>query len=87
MLSGEKILVTGPAGQVAFPLARYLAANNEVWGVSRFGDEAARQRVEEAGIITRSFDLGRGELGHLDKLLPMGVICILPRGVPPGVRR
>jgi len=65
MLSGEKILVTGPAGQIAFPLARYLAANNEVWGISRFGDEAARQRVEEAGIITRSIDLGRGELGDL----------------------
>ena len=38
VLSGEKILITGPAGQIAFPLARYLAADNEVWGIARFSD-------------------------------------------------
>jgi nucleoside-diphosphate-sugar epimerase len=65
MLSGEKILVTGPAGQIAFPLARYLAADNEVWGISRFGDDAVRHRVESAGIITRSIDLAGGEFGDL----------------------
>ena len=42
VLSGEKILITGPAGQIAFPLAEYLAADNEVWGIARFGDPATR---------------------------------------------
>jgi nucleoside-diphosphate-sugar epimerase len=32
MVSGEKILVTGPAGRIAFGLARSLVAENEVWG-------------------------------------------------------
>ena len=42
MLSDEKILITGPAGRVAFGLAKQLAKDNEVWGVARFGDPAAR---------------------------------------------
>ena len=42
MLSGEKVLLTGPAGRIAFPLARSLAADNEVWGVARFSDPATR---------------------------------------------
>jgi hypothetical protein len=33
-LRGEKILVTGPAGQIAFPLASRLAGDNEVWGIA-----------------------------------------------------
>ena len=44
MLSGEKILITGPAGQIAFPLAEHLAADNEVWGIARFGDPATARR-------------------------------------------
>ena len=38
LLSGQRVLVTGPAGQIAFPLARALAADNEVWGIARFGN-------------------------------------------------
>ena len=48
MLSGE-ILVTGPAGQIAFPLARTWPRDNDVWGIARFGDPAERERVEAAG--------------------------------------
>ena len=44
-LEGKKILVTGPTGQVAFPLTRSLAADNDVWGIARFGDSAGRERV------------------------------------------
>ncbi len=33
VLNGEKILLTGPAGRIAFGLARSLAADNEVWGI------------------------------------------------------
>ena len=32
MLSGEKILVTGVAGQIAFPMAKLLAADNDRQG-------------------------------------------------------
>jgi nucleoside-diphosphate-sugar epimerase len=56
-LRDEKILVTGPAGQIAFPLAARLARDNEVWGIARFRDAKTRQRVEKAGIQTRSVDL------------------------------
>ena len=38
MLQGEKILITGPAGQIAFPMTEYLARDNEVWGVARFSE-------------------------------------------------
>jgi nucleoside-diphosphate-sugar epimerase len=57
MLSGEKVLITGPAGRIAHGIAKTLAADNEVWGVARFTDSAAREEVEGLGVTTRSFDL------------------------------
>ena len=42
MLSGEKILITGPAGQIAFPIAEFLAKENDVWGIARFEDPETR---------------------------------------------
>ncbi len=45
LLEAQKILITGPAGQIAFPLARRLAAANEVWGIARFSDPASRERA------------------------------------------
>jgi nucleoside-diphosphate-sugar epimerase len=65
MISGEKILVTGVSGVVARPLAVHLASDNEVWGVARFADPAPRQELEDAGITTRSVDLGAGNLADL----------------------
>lgn len=56
-LKGQKILVTGPAGQIAFPLASRLARENEVWGIARFSDARSRERCESAGIKTRAVDL------------------------------
>ncbi len=56
-LEGKTILVTGPAGQIAFPLAARLASANDVWGIARFSDPATRQRCEEAGIKTAAVDL------------------------------
>lgn len=44
MIAGEKILITGVSGTVARPLAVHLAGHNEVWGVARFTDAAARER-------------------------------------------
>ncbi len=58
-IEGKKILVTGPAGQIAFPLAARLARDNEVFGVARFSDPATRARCEEAGIATAVVDLAR----------------------------
>jgi nucleoside-diphosphate-sugar epimerase len=60
MLSGEKVLITGPAGQIAFPMAAYLARDNEVWGIARFSDPASRERVEAAGVKTVACDIGAG---------------------------
>ena len=65
MLSGEKILITGPAGRIAFPLARSLARDNEVWGIARFSDPATRAEVEALGVTTRAVDLGTGDFGDL----------------------
>ncbi len=65
LLSGEKILITGPAGRIAYGLARTLAAVNEVWGIARFSDPSSRKEVESVGVITRSVDLGDGDLGGL----------------------
>jgi len=61
VLSGEKILITGPAGQIAFPLARYLAADNEVWGIARFSGEDDRARVEALGVTTIVCDIASGD--------------------------
>jgi nucleoside-diphosphate-sugar epimerase len=49
-LRGEKILFTGPTGQVGKPLALALAVENEVWGVARFKDSEARAELESAGV-------------------------------------
>jgi nucleoside-diphosphate-sugar epimerase len=65
VLTGEKILITGPAGQIAFPMAASLVADNEVWGIARFADDASRQRVDGLGVTTRACDLGSGDFGDL----------------------
>ena len=61
MLSGEKILITGPAGQIAYPLARVLAADNEVWGIARFGEPETRAKVDALGVTTRACDIASGD--------------------------
>jgi nucleoside-diphosphate-sugar epimerase len=65
MIAGEKILVTGATGSVGGPLARYLAKDNEVWGVARFSDPEARRAAEAAGITTRALDVGNGDFSEL----------------------
>lgn len=64
-IENEKILITGPTGQIAFPLAMELARNNEVWGIARFKDEAKRQRLESSGIVTRALDLTNPDFREL----------------------
>jgi nucleoside-diphosphate-sugar epimerase len=58
MLSGEKILVTGAAGQIGSGLAEFLAKNNEVWGIARFSNAAQRAKIESFGVRTHATDLG-----------------------------
>jgi nucleoside-diphosphate-sugar epimerase len=65
MLSGHKILVTGPAGQIAFPLAEQLARDNEVWGVARFSVPGSRERVEAAGIRAVRADLASDDYSQI----------------------
>lgn len=64
-LKNEKILITGPTGQIAFPMAVALAKDNEVWGIARFRDESKRQRLEELKITTRAVDLANPDFREL----------------------
>lgn len=66
-LRDAKILVTGPAGQIAFPMAQALARDNEVWGIARFSDPVQRQEVEAAGIRTRTIDLSVPDFADLPR--------------------
>lgn len=65
MLSDEKILITGPAGRIAFGIASSLVGDNEVWGIARFTDPATREAVESIGVTTRTADLAAGEFDDL----------------------
>jgi nucleoside-diphosphate-sugar epimerase len=67
MLTGEKILITGPAGRIAYGLAKTLAPQNEVWGIARFSDPRSRDEVEALGVTTRAVDYGDGDFGDLPK--------------------
>jgi nucleoside-diphosphate-sugar epimerase len=64
-MRGAKILITGPTGQVATPIARALAADNEVWGIARFSDASAREGLEKAGIRCETVNLARGDFTGL----------------------
>jgi UDP-glucuronate 4-epimerase len=60
-MRGSKILITGPTGQVAFPVAKALAADNEVWGIARFTDAAAREDLEKSGVRCETVNLASGD--------------------------
>ncbi|HZO08451.1 MAG TPA: NAD(P)-dependent oxidoreductase [Myxococcota bacterium] len=76
-MKNQKILVTGPTGQVALPTSLALARDNEVWGVARFTDAAARKRLEAAGVRCVAADLGAGDFrdlpGDFDYVLNLAV--------------
>ena len=67
MLRGEKILITGPTGQVAFVLARELARHNRVHGLARFGRREDRQRIEALGVECLPVDLAGGSLDDVPR--------------------
>ncbi|MBJ22305.1 MAG: NAD(P)-dependent oxidoreductase [bacterium] len=72
-LEGEKILITGATGAAALPVARFLAARNEVWGAARFTDPALRGWLEDAGVHTATIDLEKNDL----EAIPEDVSIIL----------
>ena len=82
-LRGAKILVTGAAGQIAFPICEALARDNEVWGVARFSQRGSRERCERAGVRCVEVDLEDPEW----KGLPDRVDYVLHLAVtmPPGL--
>ncbi|MFI8520331.1 NAD-dependent epimerase/dehydratase family protein [Streptomyces sp. NPDC085481] len=56
-MHGKKILVTGGTGQVAGPVAKELAKNNEVWALGRFGTPGSEEALREHGITTFRWDM------------------------------
>jgi UDP-glucuronate 4-epimerase len=65
VVEGEKILVTGPAGHLTWPIVRRLASNNEVWGLARFTDPESRIRLEGMGVSCVAKDLAVDGLDDL----------------------
>jgi UDP-glucuronate 4-epimerase len=66
-LSGQRIVVLGATGMVATPVVRSLAADNEVWGVARFNNKAAKAALEGAGVKTVTLDLAEPDTAVLPK--------------------
>jgi nucleoside-diphosphate-sugar epimerase len=64
-LEGSKILLTGPTSQVALPVALDLAKSNDVWGIARFSDQPARERLDAAGVTCVPTDLATSDFADL----------------------
>lgn len=60
-----KILITGVTGQVATPVALALAGDNEVWGIARFTDAAARTALAQAGVRCQAVNQANGDFSEL----------------------
>jgi UDP-glucuronate 4-epimerase len=57
LLDGQKVLITGATGKIAFPIARALAKRNEVWGAARLRSQKDRDKLTAAGIIPIALDM------------------------------
>ena len=64
-MQDQKILVTGPTGQVAGPVALHLAKDNEVWGAARWSDPSKRGEFEGGGVRCATIDLAAGDFSEL----------------------
>jgi len=80
VLDGEKVLITGATGKVAFPIARTLAANNEVWGVARLRDPDDRELLAGAGVKPVALDVSVGDFS----VLPDDFTYVFHAAVDPG---
>jgi nucleoside-diphosphate-sugar epimerase len=72
------VLVTGATGQVALPITRALARENDVTGLARFRDPHARELLEHAGVRCLEVDIARDDFGGVpddfDVVLNMAVV-------------
>ncbi|WP_319428873.1 NAD(P)-dependent oxidoreductase [Mycobacterium sp. RTGN5] len=80
MLDAEKILITGATGKIAFPIARALARDNEVWGAARLRDDKDRDRLTAANITPVALDMSTGDFSAL----PDDFTYVLHAAVDPG---
>jgi UDP-glucuronate 4-epimerase len=80
VLDGQKILLTGATGKIAFPIARALAKRNEVWGAARFSSANARDKLTAAGIRPLQLDMSSGDLSAV----PEDFTYIFHAAVDPG---
>ena len=69
----RSIVVTGVTGQVAETVATRLAQDHEVIGLARFTDDAARGRLEDAGVRCVGVDLVGADFSDV----PTGVDAVL----------
>ena len=63
--TGWRVLVTGATGRLGFPVARALAAKQEVFGLARCRGAGDRERLTEAGIQPVVGDLATMDFGEL----------------------
>ncbi|GAB3310481.1 NAD-dependent epimerase/dehydratase family protein [Haliea atlantica] len=78
-LSGARILITGPTGQVAQPVVQAWADKAEIFALARFSDPAQREALEQAGVHTLKADLAapdglRGLPDDFDYVLNFAVV-------------
>lgn len=81
MLDGQKILITGVTGKIAFPIARELAKRNEVWGAARFSKPKDRDRLAGVGIRPLPLDMSSCDL----LTVPDDFTYVFHAAVDPGV--
>jgi nucleoside-diphosphate-sugar epimerase len=81
VLHDEKVLITGVTGKVAFPIARALAVDNEVWGVARLRGAGDRDAVAGAGVTPVALDVSTGDFSSL----PDDFTYVFHAAVDPGM--
>ncbi len=64
-ISGCRILVAGPTGQVARPVVARLAQNNEVFALARFSKSEDEAAIQALGATTIAADLASDDLSGL----------------------
>lgn len=69
VLSGKRILITGPTGQVATPVVEALAKDNEVFALARFSKEADEKAMQDLGAVTVKADLASDSLDQVPEQL------------------
>lgn len=79
-MDGKKILLTGPTSTVGLPVALDLAARNEVWGIARFGNAAAKAQLEAAGVRCVTVDLETSDFSEIPDDFDFVVNFAIARG-------